>query len=494
MGSSLLPRLEALGWIVDGRPSTAAHELLVSIRAAPDPEGTLQRLIALAERSRLDVGDRLLSDLVMLAGASKGLWDSLVRHPEWLDPASPTSDDPRHLVQRRMIDIALADLNGRWGLEEVVTSLSDLADEALAQARTQVLATLEDRFPGIEHLPFSVIALGKWGGRELNYASDIDLLFVYEPGGYSPDDSRRMAQKLAGALIDRLAAPTAEGIAFRVDTDLRPEGSTGPLIRTIDSYRAYYERWGESWEFQALLKARPAGGSPDLGARFVAMTEDYVWPASISPDSIRALRQLKARAEDAADPDDIKRAPGGIRDIEFSVQLLQLIHGRADPELRAPGTLPALAALTAGDYVKADDAQALAESYRFLRKLEHRLQLWQLAQTHRVPSDRQQVARAMGYRDGDQMAAAQFDADLRAHRNRVRKLHELLYYRPLLESFAAIPASHGYGGLSRDRAEARLEALGFLDLRNAALAIENLTTGLSRRSRLMQQLLPLMVD
>jgi glutamate-ammonia-ligase adenylyltransferase len=486
--------LEALGWIVDGRPSAAAQQLLLSIRAAPDPEGTLQRLTALAERVPLEVGGNLLSDLVLLAGASRGLWDSLLRHPEWLVPGTFTAADPRLLVQRRMIEIALADLNGRWDLGQVVTALSDLADEAVATAYTGVLGELGDRFPGIERLPFSIIALGKWGGRELNYASDIDLLFVYEPAERAPDDSRRMAQKLASALIETLAAPTAEGIAFRVDADLRPEGGTGPLVRTLDSYRAYYERWGEPWEFQALLKARPAGGDPGLGARFISMTENFVWPPSISPENIRLLRQLKARAEEAADPDDIKRAPGGIRDIEFSIQLLQLIHGRADPELRAPGTQAALAALTAGDYVRAEDADALLDSYRFLRKLEHRLQLWQLTQTHRVPSDRQQVARAMGYRDGEESATAHFETDLRLHRSRVRHLHELLYYRPLLESFAAVPPSYGYGGLSRDRAAARLQALGFLDLRGAAGAIENLTAGLSRRSRLMQQLLPLMVD
>ncbi|MGH8928461.1 MAG: bifunctional [glutamine synthetase] adenylyltransferase/[glutamine synthetase]-adenylyl-L-tyrosine phosphorylase, partial [Acidimicrobiia bacterium] len=174
---------------------------------------------------------------------------------------------------------------------------------------------------------------------------------------------------------------------------------------------------------------------------------------------------------------------------EFSVQLLQLVHGRADTDLRTPGALPALAALTAGGYVRREDAEALADSYRFLRQLEHRLQLWQMSQTHLLPPDREQIALAMGHRPDSKSATEQLNADLNRHRHRVRGLHQQLYYRPLLEAFAAAPA-----GLTLERATVRLEALGFVDLRAAARDLEELTTGLSRRSRLMQQLLPLMVE
>ena len=489
VGAAVLPRLQALGWIADGHPVPGYQEMLLAVRSGPDPDGTLHRLATLAEKG-ISLQGTTGVNLASLAAASKSLWDSLLRHPEWLDAPERPGGDPRLYVQQRTIEIARADLGHRWNLETVTTALSDLADETVAFTLDQARTALAGKFPGIESVRLAVIALGKWGGRELNYASDIDLLFVYEPGEADGGEGRRLASKLATALIEALSRPTSEGIAFRVDADLRPEGGTGPLVRTIDSYRAYYEKWGEAWEYQALLKARPAAGDRQLGQQFLAMVGDFVWPASISSDAIRLLRQLKTRSEEGADPEDIKRAPGGIRDIEFSVQLLQLVHGRADPELRAPGTLPAIAALTAGGYVRPDDADALADSYRFLRTVEHRLQMWQMAQTHRIPTDREQLAFGMGYRSSGRNAVEQFNADLSKHRHQVRSLHERLYYRPLLEAFAASSP----GGLARDRAVARLEALGFADLKGAAGAIEDLTTGLSRRSRLMQQLLPLMVE
>ena len=489
VGAAVLPRLEALGWIVEGQPAADYEEMLLAVRAGPDPDGTLHRLATLAEKD-ISLAGRVGVELAALAATSRSLWDSLLRHPEWLDQPATPGDDPRLYVQQRIFDFALADIHHRWDLETVTLALSDLADETVAFTIDMARSELAEKYPGIADVSLAVIALGKWGGRELNYSSDIDLLFVYGQGNVSGDEPRRLANKLATTLIDRLSRPTYEGIAFRVDADLRPEGGTGPLVRTLDSYKAYYEKWGEAWEFQALLKARFAAGDRDLGDRFLAMVGEFVWPASISSDAIRLLRQLKTRSEEAADPDDIKRAPGGIRDVEFSVQLLQLVHGRADPELRSPGTFSAISALTAGGYVRQDDADALADSYRFLRTVEHRLQMWQMAQTHRLPNDREQLAFSMGYRSSDRSAVDQLSADLSRHRHQVRSLHERLYYRPLLEAFAAASPT----GLARDRAVARLEALGFADLQAAAQAIEDLTTGMSRRSRLMQQLLPLMVE
>ena len=489
VGAAVLPRLEALGWIVDGQPAADHEGMFLAVRGAPDPDGTWHRLAALAEKG-ISLAGRVGAELAALASTSKSLWDSLLRHPEWLEVPAKPGDDPRLFVQQRILEIALADIHHRWDLETVTMALSDLADEAVAFTIDQARSELAEKYAGIEDVSLAVIALGKWGGRELNYSSDIDLLFVYAPADGKGDESRRLANKLATSLIDGLSRPTFEGIAIRVDADRRPEGGTGPLVRTLDSYRTYYEKWGEAWEFQALLKARFAAGDKELGNRFLSMVGEFVWPASISSDAIRLLRQLKTRSEEGADPDDIKRAPGGIRDVEFSVQLLQLVHGRADPELRAPGTLPAISALTAGGYVRQDDAEALGDSYSFLRNVEHRLQIWQMAQTHRLPTDRAQLSFAMGYRSSDRSAVDQFNADLSKHRHQVRSLHERLYYRPLLEAFAAASPT----GLARDRAVTRLQALGFVDLRAAAQAIEDLTAGMSRRSRLMQQLLPLMVE
>lgn len=489
VGAEQQPRLEELGWIVDGDVAYEVQDFLRVVRAGPDPEGSLNRLLALAERRHLDVTGEDASTLAALAGASRGLWDALLRHPEWLDGASDQSKDPRIVVQRELVAIARADLSGQATFEETTRRLTDVADRACRLALAIAGEEVQKRYPELSLPPFAVIALGKWGGEELNYASDIDLVFVYESLNQGEED-RRLALRIATKLIEELASPTSEGIAFRVDTGLRPEGSTGPLVRTLEGYRSYYQKWGEGWEFQALLKARPAAGDDDLGRRFVSMMSGFVWPETLAADVIRDLRQLKIRAEQEADPDDIKRAPGGIRDVEFTVQLLQLIHGRADHSLRTTGTLQALSALTAGDYVRSEDAEALADSYRFLRTLEHRLQIWQMSQTHIVPPVREPLALSLGYRSSQQSAVEQFNADLAHHRRRVRELHEALYYRPLLEAFT----SSSVLGLERSKAEERLEALGFADVAGAARAFETLTTGLSRRSRMMQQLLPLMLD
>ncbi|HKX75407.1 MAG TPA: bifunctional [glutamine synthetase] adenylyltransferase/[glutamine synthetase]-adenylyl-L-tyrosine phosphorylase [Acidimicrobiia bacterium] len=488
VSGSLLPRLESLGWVQGLQLSGPAEELLRRVRSGPDPEGTLMRLVALAER-RPDLDPSQLNQLAPLAAASRGLWECLLRHPEWVGKNDEPTD-PRLLVQRRLIEIAGDDLAGTVGFDETVKRLSDLADRAVDLALSTIRATLAERYPLAATLPFSVVAMGKWGGQELNFASDIDLIFVFAPAGDDAEASRRVALRLATGIIDLLSRPTGEGIAYRVDADLRPEGSTGPLARTVESYRAYYERWGDAWEFQALLKARPAAGDLELGGELIDALTPLVWPEVLPPEHVRSLRHLKTRAEEQAHPADLKRAPGGIRDVEFSIQLLQLIHGRADPQLRVPGSVPALSALVAGGYVNSDDAASLADSYRWLRTVEHRLQLWQLSQTHQLPDDRRHLALVLGYRTGEIDAVAALEADLHRHRLQVRQLHESLYYRPLLEAFAAAPAA----GLGRHQAEERLRALGFRDVRGAAAAFESLTAGLSRSSRLMNQLLPLMLD
>ncbi|MCU0280711.1 MAG: bifunctional [glutamine synthetase] adenylyltransferase/[glutamine synthetase]-adenylyl-L-tyrosine phosphorylase, partial [Acidimicrobiia bacterium] len=303
------------------------------------------------------------------------------------------------------------------------------------------------------------------------------------------------AQRLAAAFLDCLGRRTPEGLAYRVDPDLRPEGRSGPLARTVDSYRAYWERWARPWESQALIKARAAAGDPGLGRAFVEAAEPFVYPETLAPDAVREVRAMKARAEGMAARrgDEIKRGVGGLRDVEFAVQLLQLVHGRADPSLRRRHTLEALRALGAAGYVSPDDAGALEDAYRWLRDVEHRLQLAELRRTHQIPvaaAARDRLAKAMGYRDGPGSSARErFDADLVARRAAVRAIHERLFYRPLLEAFAASPAA----GITAEGAARQLAALGFLDAAGAARAFDELTAGLSRRSRLMQQLLPLML-
>jgi glutamate-ammonia-ligase adenylyltransferase len=324
----------------------------------------------------------------------------------------------------------------------------------------------------------AVIGMGKLGGRELNYASDIDVMFV---GDADPLPVLEIARR-----------------CFRVDTGLRPEGRSGRLILPLTSYEAYWDRWAKPWEFQALLKARPIAGDPGLGAAFAEAAARRVWDRPFGAEDLRAVRDMKARAESALarkglSEREVKRGRGGIRDAEFAVQILQLVHGRQDPALRSPTTLPALEELAAAGYVDPGDAAVLAEGYTYLRTVEHRLQLDDEQQVHAVPQDpeaRARLARVMGYRDdATATALARFDGELRRHQVAVRGVHEQLYFRPLLEAFAG----HD-GALTAEAIEARLSAFGFAEADRTRRTLRQLTRGLTRSSRLMHQMLPLVLD
>jgi glutamate-ammonia-ligase adenylyltransferase len=332
--------------------------------------------------------------------------------------------------------------------------------------------------------------MGKLGAAELNYASDIDLMLV-------GDGNPRPVLEVARA-------------GWRVDLDLRPEGRSGPLIRSLESYLAYWDRWAQTWEFQALLKARVVAGDADLGARWAEEAAGRVWSRPFGADELRQVRDMKGRAEAEVarrglTNREVKAGRGGIRDIEFAVQLLQMVHGRADPALRAPGTVTALGALAAGGYVDPADAGVLVRSYQWLRTVEHRLQLTEGQPAHAVPQGpgaRTRLARSLGYRDrAQQTAAAQFDAALRAHQANVRAIHERLFFRPLLEAFTSHRPAAARNGVATPRAatlepaaiEDRLAAFGFSDAARTRSAVRELTAGFSRASRLWQQLLPLVL-
>ncbi|HEY7705389.1 MAG TPA: bifunctional [glutamine synthetase] adenylyltransferase/[glutamine synthetase]-adenylyl-L-tyrosine phosphorylase [Acidimicrobiia bacterium] len=472
------------------RPLIPDH-LRSLIRSGPEPDETLGRFQALADSGALATVGAQPEALALLAGISPPLFDGLARHPEWWSNPPEFHAGLAGATRARMARIALDDVAGRDPLTITTKRLSDLADEVAEAALSQARTSVSGRFPAATDLPFAVIALGKWGGAELNYASDIDLLFVH--GSDGSEEGAEAAGRLAAAFMTSVSAVGPDGFAFRVDADLRPEGSTGPLTRSLDSYGSYYRRWAATWEYQALLKARPAAGDPSVGAGFMDMVGPIVWGENLGADEIRTLRELKSRAEQEADPADIKRSPGGIRDIEFSVQLLQLIHGRHDPGLRRGGTEAAIAALTEGGYIRDEDADSLRDSYVFWRTVEHRLQLANLTQTHLLPGTgpaRERLARALGYRPAGGISPTdRLDQDLGRHRASVRGLHEAIFFRPLLEAFASSP-----GAMTPEMAARRLRALGYDDVDGAARAFDELTHGLSRRSRLMTQLLPLMLD
>jgi glutamate-ammonia-ligase adenylyltransferase len=338
--------------------------------------------------------------------------------------------------------------------------------------------------------------MGKCGGRELNYVSDVDVLFVgAAAAGGEEDAALRTATRLAAATMRACQETTAEGTLWQVDANLRPEGRDGALVRSPASYDGYYRRWAATWEFQALLKARPIAGDRALGADLVRLTTPLVWSAADREGFVEHVRAMRQRVEASVPPRDgdreLKLGRGGLRDVEFAVQLLQLVHGRSDPTLRGAGTLEALGALAAGGYVARADAATLGAAYEFLRRLEHRIQLYRLARTHVVPSDPadlRRVARAMGYRSDP---VRELTDEWRRHGHEVRRLHEKLFYRPLLEAVARLDA--GDARLSVEAAQQRLLALGYADPAGAMRHLQALTAGVSRRAAIQRTLLPVML-
>ena len=324
----------------------------------------------------------------------------------------------RRFRRRSMLRVAARDLAGGT-LDDVVAEISAIADASIAEA----LALVDG--PGL-----AVIGLGKLGGSELNYASDVDLLFLHRDPGPGAQATAERAVALVTAM---LAEPTADGLALRVDVALRPGGRAGALSRSLEATLAYYERESATWERQAMIKARPVAGDHELGRGFVDGITPFVYPPELAPAAIEDVRRTKVRLEEyirqrGKEFVEVKRGRGGIRDVEFAVQLLQIVHGRRDPRLRTPNTLAALTALAIEGYVADADATALADAYRFLRRVEHRLQIVRDLQTHDLPPDRHArttLARSLDLPDADALAA-----EYERTTGLVRSIHERLFYRP----------------------------------------------------------------
>ena len=460
------------------------------IQSGPDPEGASQRLEALIA-ARPDLFDDPVARrrIVGVAGNSRVLPAMLTTHPELIEgPARHQSVTLQ--VMAALVTIAGDDLAGVTDIAEATRRYSIAVDDIVAGALTRAREAIAATHPDADGLPFAVIAMGKWGAFELNYYSDIDLLFVHDPEDRDPGDARDAALAIASRLLRALGSQTFDGPALVVDANLRPEGTRGPLSRTVDSYQRYYREWSDAWELQALLKARPAAGTEDLGGRFGDLAASVVWETGLDAEALRGIRRIKERTEQTAARDDIKRASGGIRDIEFTTQLLQIVHGRSDPDLRMTSTLDAVEALTSHGYIDREDADQMAEAYRFLRALEHRIQLWEIRQTHILPADPEaldRIGRSLGLPPPGRSTLPDRLAEVRRS---VRDIHERLYFRPILDSLAGSPSTR----LGPEQAALRLEVLGFTDVEGARIALAELTAGMSRRSRMMHQVLPLMLD
>ena len=454
----LVPRFAAVGWIGgDGLVTQPARELLLTVRRGPEPETTLDRIISILEASPR-VAQEALRDpeigeaLVAIAGSSPALAATVRANPEWLQPAEePRLGEPvdgdthsgrlttmRRFVRRRLLWIAVRDLLGQASMPEVGRDLADTADAAAAAALTAVEQEVRSSpsFTDLGPVPFAVIAMGKWGGQELNYSSDIDMLFVYDPPPeVDPERARQYANKTATEFMAALGKVTPDGAAFRVDADLRPEGKNGPLARSLDGYAGYYEKWAQTWEFQSLIKARPAAGDPQLGQRFTQLITPHVYPDTLNPDAIRSIRTMKARIErerlgPGEDPDfHLKLGKGSMNDIEFLIQLQQMRFGSDNPDLRVSGTEAALAVLTAAGHLPSGAAADLRAAYRFCGTLRNRLFLQYGRPVDSLPTDQEELTRlalSLGRLDAPRSSVRE---EYRRLTRRARRLVEQTFYR-----------------------------------------------------------------
>jgi [glutamine synthetase] adenylyltransferase / [glutamine synthetase]-adenylyl-L-tyrosine phosphorylase len=530
--------VNSLGWWAGDRPAEDAAPIMWALARSPDPDLALrsaERLLqAVPDRAELDAALRtdavLRGQLLALLGSSTALADHLITHPDrWhrlTTDAAPTASaraallravgaDPhgtpagspggaaatvtgaeaiaalRTAYRDEVLVLAAADLGAVAEPELPVLDVADVAAQLseLAEAALQAALAVAVAESGTEGR-LAVIAMGKCGGRELNYVSDVDVVFVAEP---ADQQTTRLASR-----VMRIAGEAC----FEVDANLRPEGRHGELVRTLDGHVSYYRRWAKTWEFQALLKARPVAGDAELGAAYADAVAALVWNAAGREDFVADVQAMRRRVEEHIRPDhaarELKLGAGGLRDVEFAVQLLQLVHGRTDEALRSPSTLEALAALAGGGYVGREDGANLAASYRFLRLLEHRLQLQRMRRTHLMPApddtDGQRwLARAARLRpDGRRDVVGVLNAEWSRNVLRVRRLHEKLFYRPLLSAVSRLPADTAR--LSEKAAVARLGALGWASPEGALGHLRALTSGVSRAASIQQTLLPVLLD
>ncbi len=313
--------------------------------------------------------------------------------------------------QKLALGTAIGDLSGLSSFEQTVELISDFADYALDQAITAAFA---ERLPDVEPRGFAVIALGKHGSRELNYSSDIDLIFLFDPETMprrEKDEPQQAAVRIARRVSELLNERTGDGYVFRVDLRLRPSPEVTPIVLTIGAAIAHYESSAEPWERAVFIRARAAAGDIDLGTQFLDAIQPFVWRRSLDFGAIKTIRSMSHRIRDhyaqgqSFGPGyDLKRGRGGIREIEFFAQIHQLIHGGRDAQLRAPATLDALAALGEGGHIPASDVERLSAAYRLYRTIEHRLQMVEDQQTHSLPNDAEaldQVAHLHGLANGD---------------------------------------------------------------------------------------------
>jgi glutamate-ammonia-ligase adenylyltransferase len=549
---------------------TVLPDLLVALQRMPDPDlalNNLERFLqAVLDRSFLLTlfrdSPRTLHLLLTIFGSSQFLGDILVRHPqffEWLlEPGvvrlakrkADLADEARQALagaptlERRwerlrrfktqeILRIGLQDLLGRQSLVGITEELSNLADVVLQTAQEFCREDLVRRHGPSQieaerrECAFVVLGMGKLGGRELNFSSDIDLVFVYEAEGETAGvpgasgarlgrvSNQEFFRKLGEMLVKGLGEVTPEGHLYRVDMRLRPEGRTGSLAASLRTCEVYYEAWGQTWERQALIKARPVAGNPDLGEAFLRLVAPFVYRQYLDFSALAEIRAMKDRInlavrEEGRARRNVKLGYGGIREVEFLVQGFQLLHGGKNPWVREANTLRALHRLMGQGLLADADYQVLVEAYTFLRKLEHRLQILHDRQTHTLPEGARELetlARRMGYQppENPEPVAALLE-EYQRHTAGVRTLYDAFLgnIQPQGEEpteEVTDPAALFFSAdLPVEQLRGRLERVGFEDVERALRNFQALREGQPyahyppQTRRTLARIAPLLVD
>ncbi len=511
--SETVPKLEQLVKLVGDR----GHGALAAISASSSPDRALDALIRLAEINSKSLGKLLAKHeqserLCRILGASNGLTDFLLRHPTLIGIFSNPSGIPKaeelakldnssqdalkisYLTQLiRIADFDLGHADFKAPVQAVTAALSDLAagalNGALILARKELIAEGRYSDTEISETAFAVIAMGKCGARELNYVSDVDVIYVVGGDG---ENALEIGTKLATKLARVISEPSLEPSLWEVDPNLRPEGKSGALVRRLESHLSYYQKWAEDWEFQALLKARFVAGDPELGKAYEEQIKPLVWARTDRSAIVENARNMRKRVLDLIPSNEkereIKLGRGGLRDVEFTAQLLQLVHGVTDESVRVPDTLSALTALSDAGLIGRQDADTFRSHYQTLRAIEHRVQLSKLRRDHLIPNDESELRRISR---GLQLPAGGLLDLWQRVRAEVAALHDSVFYRPLLTAMAGL--TPGEVRLSDEEVLDRLRALGFKDPKGATSHISALTTGVSRRAVIQRTLLPVLL-
>jgi glutamate-ammonia-ligase adenylyltransferase len=459
------------------------HPLGRVLPRCPDPDMSLnnfERFLANPPAKTqlptlLEARARTLETLLQLFSTSQFFSDLLITNPDYLDMLRvPLRSSPnraelqdqlqaevdaafedsavlrafRRFRQRQMLRIGTNDIIRDRPFEEVTRDISRVADMALEVALHTALRIITNRFgepltKDDEPARCVILAFGKHGGKELNYSSDIDLMFLYDEEGATRGKrinsigNDEFFARVVSEVVRLLSSHTEEGQAYRVDLRLRPEGKRGPLARSLASTLAYYDTLGRTWERQALIKLRPCAGDMRLGEQFLKNIEPFVYRKYLSSGEIQGIKALKRRIEHKSSSEgtsdtEVKTGVGGIRDVEFTIQFLQLLNGGDLPEVRQRNTLKAMQALAQVGCLTDQEHGILGDTYRFLRRVEHRLQLMCDLQTHRLPEDAEEVGRLaqrMGYAGDQGTGLPAFLSDYRAKTELNRKILDHLLHQ-----------------------------------------------------------------